>query len=729
MMDVGEWLQGIGLRQYESKFRDHGIDLDVLPDLTEADLKKLGVALGSRKRMMKAIAELDAAARGQPSSVRLAPPAPAAPAAIERRPVTVLFCHFDGPSLPAKLDVEDRRDLYGGYVDAALAIVERFGGRVEPELGESLMAVFGAPQAQENDTERAVRAALAIQQAIVTLNSESAPSAVRLSARIGLDCGNVVVDAVGGVFGTATSVAARVQATAEPGSVLITANVLRQVAGQFIIEDRGPHELKGISQTINLYRIQRVASGRRRTGARARTLFVGRERGLGELTRRWERARSGEGQLMLIVGEPGIGKSRLVAELRTRLTETPHTWAEWNASQLLQDTPLHPITEWGRLRFDAATPPAERFAEIERVLDQIGLDGASLAPVVAPLFDLPAIAGRTPRLAPDELLGLQLKAIESWALRGARAQPAVLAIEDLQWLDPASLQLLAALAESGSHAPLFIIATARPEFRAPWAPRPHHAQMALEPLDAPDIRRMVAALPSGVGLSQDLVESVCERSGGVPLYVEEIMRLLGERGERAAAEAIPPSLQQSLAARLDRLGAAREVAEVGAVLGRSFDYALLREVADLPAAALRASLELLVEADILVEQGVVPEASYHFKHWLVRDAAYASLLLGHRQDLHLRAAECLRHSDRAATHSETIARHYAQAGRAERAIGGDPQTGQSLLRKQPTAADPAHKSGPLASGGCEKPTGWTNSGFPRPVSKPHKPSKTPRPRP
>ncbi len=679
MMDVGEWLQGIGLRQYEGRFRDHGIDLDVLPDLTEADLKKLGVALGSRKRMMKAIAELDAAARGQPSSVRLAPASAAAPAAIERRPVTVLFCHFDGPSLPAKLDVEDRRDLYGGYVDAALAIVERFGGRVEPELGESLMAVFGAPQAQENDAERAVRAALAIQQAIVTLNSESAPGAVRLSARIGLDCGNVVVDAVGGVFGTATSVAARVQATAEPGSVLVTANVLRQVAGQFIIEDRGPHELKGISQTINLYRIQRVASGRRRTGARARSLFVGRERALGELTRRWERARSGEGQLMLIVGEPGIGKSRLVAELRTRLTETPHTWAEWNASQLLQDTPLHPITEWGRLRFDAATPPAERFAEIERVLDQIGLDGASLAPVVAPLFDLPAIAGRTPRLAPDQLLGLQLKAIESWALRGARAQPAVLAIEDLQWLDPASLQLLAALAESGSHAPLSIIATARPEFRAPWALRPHHAQMALEPLDAPDIRRMVAALPSGVGLSQDLVESVCERSGGVPLYVEEIMRLLGERGERAAAEAIPPSLQQSLAARLDRLGAAREVAEVGAVLGRSFDYALLREVADLPAAALRASLELLVEADILVEEGVAPEASYHFKHWLVRDAAYASLLLSHRQDLHLRAAECLRHSDCAATQSETIARHYAQAGRAEGAIGGDPADGSVAL--------------------------------------------------
>ena len=253
MMDVGEWLQSIDLSQYEGKFRDQGIDLDVLPGLTEADLKKLGVALGSRKRMMKAIAEL--AARGQPSSVRLAPPAPAAPAAIERRPVTVLFCHFDGPSLPAKLDVEDRHDLYGGYVDAALAIVERFGGRVEPELGESLMAVFGAPQAQENDAERAVRAALAIQQAIVTLNNESAPGAARLSARIGLDYGNVVVDAVGGVFGTATSVAARVQATAEPGSVLVTASVLRQVAGLFIIEDRGPHELKGIYQTINLYRI------------------------------------------------------------------------------------------------------------------------------------------------------------------------------------------------------------------------------------------------------------------------------------------------------------------------------------------------------------------------------------------------------------------------------------------------------------------------------------------
>ena len=236
-------------------------------------------------------------------------------------------------------------------------------------------------------------------------------------------------------------------------------------------------------------------------------------------------------------------------------------------------------------------------------MDQIGLDALTLAPIVAPLFDLPAIAGRTPRLAPDELLGLQLKAIESWILRGARAQPAVLAIEDLQWFDPASLQLLAALAESGSHSPLFIIATTRPEFRPTWAPRPHHAQMALEPLDAPDIRRMVAALSSGVGLSQDLVESVCERSGGVPLYVEEIMRLLGERGELAAAEAIPPSLQQSLSARLDRLGTAREVAEIGAVLGRSFDYALLRDVADLPAAALRASLSSWSELTFSPKKG------------------------------------------------------------------------------------------------------------------------------
>ncbi len=259
--DVGDWLQGLGLGRYEAKFREHEIDAEVLPELTEADLKRLGVALGSRKRMMKAIVELEAGAASSASLQAVA-------SAVERRPITVLSCRFEASSLPAQLDVEDWRDLYGGCVDQAQAVVTRFGGRGQPELGDSLMAVFGYPHAQENDAERAVRAALAIQQTIESLNARSAPASPQVSARIGIECGKVVVDSMGGVFGKATSIAARVQAAADPGAVLVTTDVLRQVAGVFVAEDQGPHDLKGVPHKLNLYRIRRSASGRNRADAR-----------------------------------------------------------------------------------------------------------------------------------------------------------------------------------------------------------------------------------------------------------------------------------------------------------------------------------------------------------------------------------------------------------------------------------------------------------------------------
>ncbi len=287
--DVGEWLQGLGLGRYEAKFREHEIDADVPPELTEADLKRLGVALGSRKRMMKAIAELEA--RGPSSALQ-----PAGAAAIERRPITVLSCRFEASSLPAQFDVEDWRDLYGGCVNEALAVVQKFGGRGQPELGDSLMAVFGYPQSQENDAERAVRAVLSIQLAIEKLNARSAPATPQLSARIGIECGKVVVNSMGGVFGRATSIAARIQAEADPGAVLVTTDVLRQVAGLFIAEDRGPHDLKGAPHKVNLYRIRRLASGRNRADTRTMTPFVDRGGELELLTREWESARSGAGR-------------------------------------------------------------------------------------------------------------------------------------------------------------------------------------------------------------------------------------------------------------------------------------------------------------------------------------------------------------------------------------------------------------------------------------------------
>ena len=523
------------------------------------------------------------------------------------------------------------------------------------------MALFGYPQAQENDAERAVRAALAIQRAISDLNNRNAAKgASELSARIGIESGPVVVEATGEVFGDAPNLAARVQAEAEPGSVLITLNVQRQVAGLFVAEEQSTRELKGVSQPVQLFRIIRASGGGRRGGARALTTFIGREEELGVLARRWERARAGEGQLVLIVGEPGLGKSRLIEEFHSQLTATPHTWSEWSASQLLQNTPLHPIAEWGRQRFGVDAPAEQRLADLENTLRLIGLDPAEHAPLLAPLVDIPLPPERAASFPPEELRRRQLAAMTALVLAGARSQPDVLAFEDLHWADPTSLDLLRALADRGAQAPLLLLATTRPEFRAPWSLRPHHSLVSLSPLDRAGVARMVDEISAHHAFSKELIEGVNERTGGVPLFVEEVTRLLLERGEQASVQAIiPPTLQQSLAARLDRLGPAREVAQIGAVLGRDFVYALLRDVAEIDEPVLQPSLDRLADADLLFVEGAPPEAKYRFKHALIQDAAYDSLLKSRRQGLHRRAADVL---VEAKAQPEAIAHHFYASG-------------------------------------------------------------------
>ncbi len=398
-MDVGGWLRGLGLGQYEEKFRDNKIDADLLPRLTVDDLKDIGVSVvGDRRRLLDAIAVI--AGAGPPADVPASPtrsaPSEGLLASAERRPITVMFCDLVGStSLAAKLDAEDWRNLVNAYLDEATKAVTGLGGHVLKRLGDGLMALFGYPRAQENDAERAVRAALAIQRALADLNARNARSgAPELSARIGIECGSVVVDANGEVFGEAPNVAARVQAAAEPGSVLITGSVQRQVAGLFVVEEKGARELKGVAQPLSLYRVVRASGGGRRGGARALTPLVGREEDLDHLSRRWERTRKGEGQLVLVIGEPGIGKSRLIEEFHARLAETPHSWVEWSASQLLQNTPLHPIAEWGRQRFGVDVPAEQRLADLEGTLRLIGLDPAEYAPLLAPLVDIPLPSAR-----------------------------------------------------------------------------------------------------------------------------------------------------------------------------------------------------------------------------------------------------------------------------------------------------------------------------------------------
>jgi class 3 adenylate cyclase/predicted ATPase len=665
------------LGQYEALFREHEIDAGVLRDLVEADLEKIGVPLGHRKRLLKAIAGLAAETPAKPSGL-----APASlPATAERRPITVMFCDLVGStSLAAKLDAEDWRTLVNTYLDEASAAVTGLGRHVLKKLGDGLMALFGYPHAQENDAERAVRAALAIQRALVEINARNASRGIpELQARIGLNSGQVVVDATGEVFGDAPNIAARVQSAAEPGSILITAAVQRQTAGLFVAEDRGQHTLKGLSAPMTLYRVVRASGGGRRGGGRALTALVGREEELDHLGRRWDRARQGDGQLTLIVGEPGLGKSRLMEEFHSRLGETPHTWTEWSSSQLLQNTPLHPIAEWGRQRFGADLPTEQRVADLEHTLQLIGLDPTEYAPLLAPLVDVLLPEDQAAKLAPEELRRRQLAAMTAWILAAAKTQAIVLAFEDLHWADPTSLDLMRALAERGAQAPLLIIATARPEFRPSWSVRSHHSAISLSPLDRMQIGKMVSELAAHHALPWDIVEGVSERTGGVPLFVEEVTRLLLERGEQGGAQAIPPTLQQSLAARLDRLGSARETAQIGAVLGRGFSYGLLQSVAGLDEGALQSTLERLAEADVLFVEGHGAQATYRFKHALIQDSAYDSLLKTRRQALHAQAAEILRES--ASPEAEAVAHHFTEAGLNDLAIEWWGKAGDQALRR------------------------------------------------
>ena len=397
MQRIADWLEKLGMSEYASRFAENDIDLTILLDLTDQDLEKIGVAsLGHRRKLLRAIAALDGtavvaptlstAATSQPIIQAPPPPragtaAPAAEAVGERRYLTVMFCDLVGSTgISAQLDAEEWRDLVSSYLDAASAAVTDMGGHVGKKLGDGLLSLFGYPVAHENDAERAVRAALAIHRALAELNRMNVITGKpALQARIGLDTGPAVLDASGEIYGDVANIAARVQSLAEPGAVLATVRVQRQVAGLFVAEEWGTHILRGLPEPMALFRLVRASGGGRRAAQRQLTPLVGRDDEIAMLMRRWGRARQGEGQLVLIVGEPGLGKSRLIEEFHARLADTPHTWVEWSCSQLLQNTSLHPVAEWGRQRFGGLEVPAEqRLADLESSLAQVKLDAARM---------------------------------------------------------------------------------------------------------------------------------------------------------------------------------------------------------------------------------------------------------------------------------------------------------------------------------------------------------------
>ena len=649
---------------------------------------------------------------GAPLETTALPRAPAEPnhgLTGERRHLTVLFCDLvNSTNIAAQLDPEEWREIVADYHRAASQAIERFGGHVAQYQGDGVMAYFGYPEAHDNDAERAARAGLAIVDALSRLNQQSARP--ELSARIGIDSGTVVVGASAGrdadVFGDTPNIAARVQTAAEPGTVLVTADTHRLVSGLFVVEDRGAQVLKGIERPVQLYRVVQPSGVRGRLQAAAAahglTPFVGREDELGSLVNRWEYVLDGEGQVVLIVGEAGIGKSRLVQRFHEQIADTPHTWVEAAAAPLYQNTPFYPISEvlrqlvWeqsldrlgdylrdvqikdknpGRenaLGEEQPDQPAnEQLAQLQSGLMQAGLKPAEAIPLIAPLLNLPIPAKYLPSpLSPERQRRRLLATLVEWLLGAAYTQPLGIVIEDLHWADPSTLELIQLLVEQGSTARLLLLHTARPEFRAQWALRAHHTQITLNRLSTRNVRTIVAQVAAQKALAEETIAAVVERTGGVPLFVEELTRAVLESGAKLAGREIPVTLHDSLMARLDRLGPAKEVIQVGAVIGGEFSYELLYAVHPIEEEDLQRALRSLTDAELLYVRGIAPDATYQFKHALIRDAAYEALLRSRRKELHRQVAGTIdeKFPGLKEAHPEVLARHWTEAGETESAI-------------------------------------------------------------
>jgi class 3 adenylate cyclase/tetratricopeptide (TPR) repeat protein len=612
---------------------------------------------------------------GDAVAARDAIPPPAAgrrAATDERRHVTVLSCGLARETGSA-LDPEDWYAVTRAWRHAASEAAVGFGGHVEKARGDRLVVYFGYPEAQEDAAVRAVNAGLAIAQV----------KGSRASVRVGVHAGAVVVAPTDAgeaeMFGEAPDLAARVQDGAPPGAVMITGPVHDLVSGLVAVEPLDALLVDGPGPPVRLYRAMSTGpSSGRGFAPREPTPFMGRDDEARLLTSRWERTQEGEGQFVLVVGEPGIGKSRLVQEFKARLQDGAHRAIECAGAPLFASTPFHAVIQILRqgLGWRDADTPAERVAGLERALAQTGLKPDEAVPLVADLVGLPVPPTYAPlMLAPDQRRKRLLAALAAWVFAASQARPLLLVAEDVHWIDPSSLELLQTLAEQGATSPVMLLCTARPEFQAPWPARSHHARITLAGLAARPMRDLVDGLVARAGMADATAEAVVERADGVPLFAEELTRLmLDGEGNRepglVEAGRIPATLLDSLAARLDRLGAGKDVAQLGSVLGRTFSHDLLQAVSPLSEQDLQSGLARLADAELIYVRGMAPEATYQFKHALIQDAAYATLVKASRRVLHASVAQTLttRFGGLAEARPEVLARHWTEAGDADKAI-------------------------------------------------------------
>ncbi len=707
-MDIDSWLGGIGLEQYAQTFRDNAIDADVLRDLTDEHLRELGLPLGARLKLLRAIAALGTGEQA-PASPEITPPAPRTDA--ERRQVTVMFSDLVGSTaLSARMDPEDLREVISSYKKCVAETVRRFGGFVAKYMGDGVLVYFGYPQAHEHDAERAVRAGLEL---IATVAELKTPTP--LQTRVGIATGLVVVgDLIGsgeaqerGIVGETPNLAARLQGIAGPNMVVIAESTRRLLGNLFELQDLGARDLKGIAGSVRAWAALRASSAEGRFEAMhttGLTALVGRQEEFELLLRRWSRAKSGEGQVVLLSGEAGIGKSRLTAALLENIATESHTRLRFFCSPHHQESALYPtISHLERAAgFQRNDTVEQRLDKLEGVLSQGTNDQGEAVPLIADLLSIatgdryPAL-DLTPQKRKEKTLSALIAQVEGLSAR----QPVVMVFEDIHWSDPTTRELLDLTIDRIPNLRVLVILTFRPEFTPPWVGRPQVTLLSLNRLPRRQRSEMIEHVTGGKALPNEITDQIIDRTDGVPLFIEELTKsviesgLVAEAGGRymmvapATPLAIPTTLHASLLERLDRLAPTREVAQIGAALGRSFSHELISAVAQMPQHSLDDVLAQLVSAELIFRRGMPPDAEYTFKHALVQDAAYSTLLRSRRQQIHARIATTLENQfpDLAAAQPQLLAQHCAEAGLNEKAIGYLLKAGrQAVVRSAMTEA-------------------------------------------